>query len=87
MQIYLNTDPDADTLGTDMYDKDKKWHSRAPGAMGNGMIFLPPEPASWHGFEKRPIADVRRSLIVNYVTDDWRARHELAFPESPVGYL
>jgi len=24
---------------------------------------------------------VRRSLIVNYVKPEWRARHELAYPE------
>ncbi len=84
MQIYLNTAEDAHTLGTDMYDSNKRPHSRAPGTLGQGMIFIPAEPQSWHGFEKRPIKDVRRSLIINYVTDDWRARHELSFPENPI---
>jgi hypothetical protein len=27
---------------------------------------------------------VRRSLIVNYVTNEWRAREQLAFPQEPV---
>jgi hypothetical protein len=27
---------------------------------------------------------VRRTLIVNYVGDEWRARNELAFPDQPV---
>jgi hypothetical protein len=84
MQIYLNTDHDADGLGTDMYTPDKTFHSRAPGGINQGMIFLPSEPESWHGFEKRPIAGVRRSLIINYVTTAWRARHELAFPENAI---
>ena len=84
MQIYLNTGFDAATLGTDLYDKNKEFHSRAPSTLGQGMIFIPAEPESWHGFEKRPIQDVRRSLIINYVDDDWRAVHELAYPGKPV---
>jgi hypothetical protein len=27
---------------------------------------------------------VRTSLIINYVTDEWRAREQLAFPEAPI---
>jgi len=84
LQIYLNTASDAATLGTDLYDKDKKPFSAAPSLLGDGMAFLPREPASWHGFEKRPIADTRRSLIINYVTDDWRSRHELSFPDQKI---
>jgi hypothetical protein len=84
MQIYLNTGADAATLGTDIYDNTKKPYSIVPSMLGQGMIFIPKEPNSWHGFEKRPIQTVRRSLIINYVTDDWRARHELAFPENPI---
>jgi hypothetical protein len=84
MQLYLNTGPGADKLGTDLYDKDKKFFSSAPSELGQGMMFLPKEPESWHGFEKRVIPDVRRSLIINYVTDDWRSRHELSFPNQKV---
>jgi hypothetical protein len=29
-------------------------------------------------------AGKRKSLIVNYVKPEWRARHELAYPETPV---
>jgi hypothetical protein len=47
------------------------------------MIFVPSK-GTWHGFERRPIQGVRRSLIVNYVTNEWRAREQLAFPEAPV---
>jgi len=84
MQIYLNTDEDAATLGTDLYDNNKKPFSTAPSIIGQGMIFIPSEPESWHGFEKRPIKGIRRSLIINYVDDDWRAVHELAFPGQRV---
>jgi hypothetical protein len=38
---------------------------------------------TWHGFRPRDIRGVRRSLIVNYVVPEWRARHELAFPSVP----
>ncbi|HEU5047773.1 MAG TPA: hypothetical protein VFT64_08020 [Rickettsiales bacterium] len=84
IQIYLNTGEDAQTLGTDIYNADKSHFGRAPSFMNQGMIFVPKEPNSYHGFEKRKILDTRRSLIINYVTDDWRARHELSFPQEPV---
>jgi len=43
-----------------------------------------PGDNTYHGFEKRPIEGVRISLIINYVTDEWRAREQLAFPEEPI---
>lgn len=84
IQIYLNTDADAETLGTDIYNPDKSHFGRAPASINKGMVFVPKEPNSYHGFEKRKILATRRSLIINYVTDDWRARHELAFPENKI---
>jgi len=27
---------------------------------------------------------VRKSVIVNYVTSEWRAKEQLAFPDAPV---
>ena len=84
IQLYLNTGPDAKDLGTDLYNEQEQLISRTPGALGEGLAFVPSERGSWHGFEKRPIKGVRRSLIVNYVTSEWRARHELSFPELPV---
>jgi hypothetical protein len=47
------------------------------------MIFVPSKH-TWHGFERRPIEGVRRSIIVNYVTNEWRAREQLAYPQTPV---
>ena len=44
-----------------------------------------PASDTWHGFHKRPIAGVRRSLIVNYVKPEWRSRHELAYPDHAAG--
>ena len=81
MQIYLADDP---KLGTDLYDKDQQFYSSVMAKKGTGMVFLPKTENSWHGFEKRPIDGIRRSLIVNYVTPEFRAKHELAFPDCPI---
>jgi hypothetical protein len=47
------------------------------------LIFIPAAD-TWHGFHRRPINGVRRSLIVNYVKPEWRPRNELAFPDRAV---
>lgn len=81
--IYLSTDEDGETLGTDVYDCDRRWIARTPGDFNCGLVFTP-SADSWHGFEKRPIKGVRRTLMLNYVGVEWRARHELCFPDRPV---
>ncbi|WP_026380982.1 2OG-Fe(II) oxygenase [Afifella pfennigii] len=81
--IYLSDDPSHADLGTDIY-VDKETHiGRSPFRPNAALLFVPSD-RTWHGFEKRPINGVRRSLIVNYVTDEWRAREQLAFPRQPV---
>lgn len=70
-------------LGTDVYDAEQRPVARSPFAPGTAMVFVPGND-TYHGFEKRPIPGVRRSLIVNYVTPEWRAREQLAYPETPV---
>jgi hypothetical protein len=84
MLIYLSTAPDAVNWGTDVLDAEHRLVGRASGAFNTGLIFLPAAD-TWHGFAKRPIDGLRRSLIVNYVRPEWRARHELAFPDLPIG--
>ena len=65
------------------------WTRRATCSRGRpdpptaGLIFVPGAD-TWHGFTRRPIVGVRRSLIVNYVKPEWRSRHELAFPNEAV---
>jgi len=81
--IYLSTPPAGQDWGTDLYHGDLRPAGRAPAAAGHGLMFRPGSD-TWHGFERRPIAGVRRSLIVNYVTREWRAVRELAFPDQPV---
>ena len=76
--------PGQEDLGTDLYLGPSAWAERVPFGWNSALGFVP-SARSWHGFESRPIAEVRRSLIVNYVTDEWRERGQLAFPTRPVG--
>ena len=83
MLLYLSRDPSHHDLGTDIYDADKRHFGRSPFASNAAMVFVPSDN-TYHGFERRPIKGVRTSLIINYVTDEWRAREQLAFPEAPI---
>jgi hypothetical protein len=81
--IYLSEGPGHGELGTDIYSSKEKHFGRSPFKRGAAMIFVPADN-TWHGFERRPIQGVRKSVILNYVTHDWRAREQLSFPETPV---
>ena len=70
-------------LGTDIYRDAETWSHRSPFEVGAALAFVPSD-RTWHGFEPRPIPVVRKSLIVNYVTEAWMAREQLAYPDSPV---
>lgn len=83
MLIYMSDDPRHADLGTDIYADENTHVGRSPFEPNAAMIFVPSKN-TWHGFEKRSIRGVRRSIIVNYVTNDWRAREQLAFPQAPV---
>lgn len=81
--IYLSDGPGHEDLGTDIYASEKKWAGRTPFAPNFAMAFVPGDN-TYHGFERRPISGVRKSLILNYVTTEWRDREQLAFPDQPV---
>jgi hypothetical protein len=83
MLIYLNREPEAVEWGTDLYADQHTYLGRAPGGFNRGLIFVPGEN-TWHGFKVRPLTGIRKSIIVNYVGPEWRARHELCFPEQPI---
>jgi len=83
MLVYLSDDPRQIDLGTDIYSDEETHYGRPPFTPNSSVIFIPSNQ-TWHGFEKREIPGVRKSIIVNYVTDEWRAREQLSFPESPV---
>jgi len=81
--IYLSNGPGHETLGTDIYVKPGEHFGASPFRRNGAMVFVPGD-STWHGFEKRPIEGVRRSIILNYVTSEWRAREQLSFPDRPV---
>ncbi|HET9019627.1 MAG TPA: 2OG-Fe(II) oxygenase [Acetobacteraceae bacterium] len=81
--IYLSADPGSEEWGTDLLAADGTLVARARALPNSGLIFIPGAD-TWHGFARRKIAGVRRTLIVNYVRPEWRSRHELAFPDQPV---
>ncbi|HLW90763.1 MAG TPA: hypothetical protein VKS78_05615 [Roseiarcus sp.] len=81
MLVYLSDDPNLSNAGTDIYD-DSPEHRLVASALyarNKGLIFAP-GANTWHGFSKRPIRGLRRSLIINFVSSDWRQMEELAFP-------
>jgi hypothetical protein len=80
---YISDAPGQDDLGTDIYNADKNWAKRTPFVPNAAMAFVPAHN-TFHGFAARDIAGVRKSLIVNYVTDEWRDREQLAFPQEKV---
>jgi hypothetical protein len=84
MLLYLSPDPSHKDLGTDIFDNDKQHVGRSPFETNAAMVFVP-SGNTYHGFVPRKIEGVRKSVIINYVTNDWRAREQLAFPEMPVG--
>ena len=83
MLLYLSNDESHRDLGTDIYDGEKRHVARSPFAPNAAMVFVPGSN-TYHGFEKRPIEGVRTSLIINFVTNEWRAREQLSFPDAPI---
>ncbi|HVY17206.1 MAG TPA: 2OG-Fe(II) oxygenase [Rhodopila sp.] len=83
MLMYLSDTPGCEAWGTDLMDAGGTVIATTPYHRNDGCIFIPGED-TWHGFRRRPIDGVRRSLIVNYVVPEWRSRHELAFPDIAV---
>ncbi len=81
--IYLSDGEGHEKLGTDIY-ADKETHVGAPAFIPNSALVFVPSDKTWHGFEKRPIHGVRKSVILNYVTHDWKAREQLSYDGQPV---
>ena len=75
--VYLSTNPSSDTWGTVLFDRDLNPYCRMPYKLNFGFMFIPGDD-TWHGFPKQEIRNVRKSLIINYVTEDWQNIHELA---------
>ena len=79
MLIYLSDNPALANCGTDVYDasSDHALVHTAPYVFNGGLIFVP-GPDTWHGFSRREIKGIRKSLIINYVGAEWREKWELA---------
>ena len=80
MLIYLSDDPRLKDAGTDIHEgpPDFRHVASAPYGRNLGFIFVPGKN-TWHAVGKRPLhGAVRKSLIVNYVTRDWRETCELS---------
>lgn len=84
VQVYVSAEPGARDWGTDLYDRHGGLAVTVPYEFNCGFGFVPGKD-TWHGFRRRPIDGVRRSVIINYVRPEWRARHELAYPDQPAG--
>lgn len=76
--IYLSEDPSLADAGTDIYHgpPDFQHAGTAPYVFNAGFIFAPGQN-TWHGVAPRKINGVRKSVIINYVGQDWRERWEL----------
>ena len=77
--VYVSDDPRLADAGTDVYDASPEHRplARAPYKRNDGLLFVPGVD-TWHGFTRRPIRAVRKSIIVNFVNRDWRSTEELA---------
>lgn len=83
MLIYLSKDEDAENWGTDIYVDEDTFHSTVPYKTNNALLFFATDK-TWHGFEPRTIKGIRKTLIVNFVTQEWRNRQELVHPTRAV---
>lgn len=83
MLLYISDEPSHSELGTDIYDADKNHVARSPFQANGAMVFVPSD-VTYHGFEPRKIEGIRKSIIINYVTNDWRAREQLPYSNKPI---
>lgn len=79
MLVYLLDDPELKTAGTDIHEgpPDFKYVATAPYGQNLGVIFIPHKD-SWHGVGHHDLKKLRKSIIINFVSPDWRDKFELA---------
>ena len=79
MLVYLSDDPGLANAGTDIFEgpPDFRYVGSAPYGKNKGVIFIPGKN-TWHGAGHNPVKGLRKSIIINYVTSDWRDAWELA---------
>jgi hypothetical protein len=74
--IYINQTQKSEKLGTDLYDAMGNLIYRTSSEANNALLFIPSQD-TYHGFEKSFITGERRTLIINYVNDEWKDVHDL----------
>ena len=79
MLVYLLDDPALALAGTDIHEgpPDFQYVTTAPYGRNRGVIFIP-GTSTWHGVDHHPLLRLRKSIIINYVSPDWRDTVELA---------
>lgn len=79
MLVYLSSDAKLRLAGTDIHEgpPDYEYVTTAPYGRNLGVIFVP-AGNTWHGVGHHPLTGLRKSIIINYVTADWRDTFELA---------
>ena len=79
MLVYLSDDPSLASAGTDIFQgpPDFRYVGSAPYGGNKGVIFIPDDD-TWHGAGHNSFDGVRKSIIINYVTSEWREVSELA---------
>lgn len=79
MLVYLSDNPALRLAGTDIHEgpPDFTYVTSAPYGRNLGVIFIPAKN-TWHGVGYHPLTGLRKSIIINYVTADWRDTFELA---------
>lgn len=79
MLVYVSDDPGLRLAGTDILEgpPDFKYVTSAPYGKNLGVIFIPGKN-TWHAVGHHPIRGIRKSIIINYVTSEWRDKWELA---------
>jgi hypothetical protein len=75
--VYLSKNPNSSEWGTTIYNPDLSFHSKAPYKSNMGLMFMAGKD-TWHGVPKQNIQGIRKNIIINYVTNDWKSVHELA---------
>jgi hypothetical protein len=79
MLVYLLDDPALALAGTDIHEgpPEHRYVTTAPYGKNLGVIFIPGK-TTWHGVGHHPLRGLRKSIIINYVSPDWRDTFELA---------
>jgi hypothetical protein len=72
-------EPSLRLAGTDIHEgpPDFNYVTTAPYSKNLGVIFIPSKN-SWHGVGHHQIQGLRKSIIINYVSSEWRDMFELA---------